>query len=496
MSKYIVALDSGTTGNKAIAFDLQGNIAAYSYTEFPQIFPKSGWVEQNPYDILNSALKVLKDVIEKVGVENVLALGITNQRETTILWDKETGEPLYNAIVWQCRRSAEICERLSDNKNMIKDKTGLFLDPYFSATKVIWLNENIEKVRNLISKGNVLLGTVDSWLLYNLTSDKLHLTDITNASRTMFFNINTLDYDRDLLKLFEIPDYILPEVKPSGANFGVIDKKYFGKEIPITAVIGDQQSALFAHGGWREGLIKNTYGTGLFLMTSTKNNIFKSNNLISTVAWQIEDDVEYALEGSVFIGGSLVQWLRDNLNLIEKSPDIEHIAANVENSNGVYIVPAFSGIGAPYWDHSARGVIIGITRGTTKEHIARAALEAIAFQVKDIFEELRKDTKIEFKTLSVDGGASENRLLLQIQADMLGLSVEKTTVKESTAFGAAALAGIVAGVWDKSDILKIREIEYIFNPDKDYHYYQKSYKVWKEAVKRSLGWGSFINTLE
>ncbi|MGA1862685.1 glycerol kinase GlpK [Deferribacter thermophilus] len=493
MKKYVLALDSGTTGNKAIAFDLEGNIAAYSYTEFPQIFPKSGWVEQAPFDILNSALKVLKDVIDKVGSENIISIGITNQRETTIIWDKNSGEPLYNAVVWQCRRSSEICDRLVENKKMIKEKTGLFLDPYFSATKVIWLYENVENVKKAIDKGDALFGTVDSWLLYNLTSNNAHLTDITNASRTMFFNINKLEYDSELLKLFGIPENILPEVKPSGDFFGVVDKKFFGCEIPITAVIGDQQSALFAHGGWREGLIKNTYGTGLFLMTSTKNNIYQSESLISTIAWKIDDDIEYALEGSVFIGGSLVQWIRDNLNLIEKSSDIERLAAEVDSSEGVFIVPAFSGLGAPYWDHSARGIIIGITRGTKKEHLARAALEAIAYQVKDIYEELKKDTEIDFKTLSVDGGASENRLLMQIQADMLGIPVEKPSIKESTAFGAAGLAGIISGVWNKDDILKFRALDSVFRQNDRDGYYIKGYSIWKEAVKRSFGWNKLIS---
>ncbi|KAA0259364.1 glycerol kinase GlpK [Deferribacter autotrophicus] len=490
MSKYVLALDLGTTGNKAIVFDKQGNTIASEYSEFPQIFPKEGWVEHNPNDIWETALKVIAIVIEKVGAENIQAIGITNQRETTIIWDKKTGKPLYNAIVWQCRRTENICKHFSQLKKLIKEKTGLFLDPYFSATKIKWLIDNVEDVNKKVKSKDALFGTVDSWILYNLTAGKCHATDITNASRTMIFNIKTLEYDEELLNLFEIPRHLLPQVFPSNHLFGYTDKKLFGKEIPIAGIIGDQQASLFAHGGWRNGLIKNTYGTGLFMMTSTKNKIYYSDNLISTIAWQIDKDVEYALEGSIFVGGSLIQWLRDGLGIINDTKEVEDLAKKVNSSENVVFVPALTGLGAPYWDPSARGLIIGITRGTTKEHIARAALEGIAFQTRDVFEEFVKTTKneIDFSTLAVDGGASKNNFLMQFQADILGIDIERPYITESTALGAAAMAAISTGFWDKNNILKIREIEKEFKPKMDNKTRKKIYNKWLNALQRSLNW--------
>lgn len=490
MSEYILALDLGTTGNKAIAFNKAGKEIASSYLEFPQIFPKEGWVEHNPNEILKTALKVMTNVVEKVGVKNILTIGITNQRETTVIWDKQTGEPLYNAIVWQCRRTENICKNFLNYKKNIKGKTGLFLDPYFSATKIKWLIENVEEVAQKIKQDKALFGTVDSWILYNLTGGKIHATDATNASRTMLFNIKTLDYDSELLELFDIPQYLLPRVHPCNHLYSYTNKKLFGKEIPITGVIGDQQASLFAQGGFRDGLVQNTYGTGLFMMTSTKNIIYQSDKLISTIAWQFGDKVEYALEGSVFVGGSLIQWLRDGLKLISDAGEIENLARNVSSSEGIIFIPALTGLGAPHWDPSARGLIIGITRGTSRDHIARAALEGIAFQTRDVLEEFINTTanKINFTRLAVDGGATKNSLLMELQADILGVKIEKPFITESTALGAAAIAGISVGFWNKNDILRIREIEQVFMPKMDKTERDRIYNKWLQAIQRSLNW--------
>lgn len=490
MRGYILALDLGTTGNKALAFDKEGNVVASAYLEFTQIFPKEGWVEHSPAEIWETTKKVMSTVIEKVRAENIISIGITNQRETTIIWDKETGKPLYNAIVWQCRRTEGICKQFSEHKTLIKEKTGLFLDPYFSATKIKWLIDNVENVKSAVKDKKALFGTVDSWILYNLTDGKVHATDVTNASRTMLFNINTLKFDEELLELFDIPENILPQVYPSDHLFGYTDKNIFGKEIPISGIIGDQQASLFAHGGWREGLVKNTYGTGLFMMTSTKAKVYKSENLISTVSWQIGDSVEYALEGSIFVGGSLIQWLRDGLKIIESADEVEELARNVKSSDNVFFIPALTGLGAPYWDPSARGLIIGITRGTKREHIVRAALEGIALQTKDVFEEFKKATQntLDFKKLAVDGGASRNKFLMEFQADILGIEIEKPQVTESTSLGAAAVAGISTGFWSKDDILSIRKIERKYEPKMNEHERKEIYNRWLNALKRSLQW--------
>ncbi|VAX34373.1 Glycerol kinase, partial [hydrothermal vent metagenome] len=382
--KVVLAIDLGTTGNRVIAFSEDGTIVAKSYYEFPQIFPQPGWVEHNPFDILNTTKKALKDVISSVGIDSVVSIGITNQRETTILWDRKTGKPVYNAIVWQCRRTKEICDRLAEHSHIIREKTGLPLDPYFSATKIKWIIENIEGVREQIDKGNILFGTVDSWILWNLTGGKVHATEPGNASRTLCYNIHTLDYDDELLEIFNLPGSIFPEVKESGGHFGNTDRALTGREIPITGILGDQQASLFAQGGWEEKVVKNTYGTGLFLMTSTGKDLPGSGRLLNTIAWRIDGEVNYAMEGSIFVGGSCIQWLRDGLKIIKASADTESMAESLGSNEGVYFVPALTGLGAPYWDPTARGMIIGITRGTGREHFARAALEAIAYQTRDV----------------------------------------------------------------------------------------------------------------
>ncbi len=487
MEKYIVVLDLGTTGNRAIVFDRKGRVTAKSYYEFPQIYPKPGWVEENPVDILNTAVKALNDVIMHVGAENILSMGITNQRETVVLWNKNTGKPVYNAIVWQCRRTKQMCDDLRRHRDFIKKKTGLFLDPYFSATKIKWLIDNVSGVKDDIRKGDVIFGTVDSWILWNLTARKVHATEVTNASRTLLLNIKTLKYDPDLLDIFDIPDNILPEVKNSDALFGLTDKNITGKEIPVTAILGDQQASLFAHGGFNTGVIKNTYGTGLFVMTQSGEELIASDKLISTVAWMLNGRTYYALEGGVFAGGAVIQWLRDGLKLI-KSPDETALRANVVKSNeGVYFVPALSGLGAPYWDPDARGLIIGITGGTTADHIIRAALESMCYSTKDIIYEFESLMGSGHK-LRVDGKASENDFLMQFQADILNMTVEKPAITEMTAYGVAGMAGISAGFWTIDEFLDLLKIEKNYIPSIDEKTRDKYYNRWQKAVRRAFKW--------
>ncbi|HDK35498.1 MAG TPA: glycerol kinase, partial [Bacteroidetes bacterium] len=389
----ILAIDLGTTGNRVIAFSENGTVVSKSYYEFPQIFPQPGWVEHDPFDIWNTVKRALTDVAAAVGPENIAAIGITNQRETTILWDKSTGKPVYNAIVWQCRRTASQCDRLREHAGFIKQRTGLFLDPYFSATKIKWILDHVEGARQKAENGQIIFGTVDTWVLWNLTGGAAHATEPSNASRTLCFNIHTLRFDDDLLRIFDIPETLLPEVKESGADFGHTAKKLLGREIPITGILGDQQAAFFAHGGWQEGVIKNTYGTGLFVVTSTGDQIPNSGKLVNTIAWSIDGKVTYALEGSVFIGGAAIQWLRDGLKIIQSAGESEPLAVSLPDNEGVYFVPALAGLGAPDWDPSARGTFLGITRGTGPAHFARAALEAIAYQSKDVIEEMRVVTR-------------------------------------------------------------------------------------------------------
>jgi len=435
-------------------------------------------------------VKALKDVLSAVGEDNVVSIGITNQRETVVLWDKQTGKPVYNAIVWQCRRTREICDRLSKHAALIKRKTGLPLDPYFSATKIQWLIENVPGVKEGADKGDILFGTVDSWILWNLTGGHVHATEPSNASRTLCYNIHTLDFDDELLDLFGIPRRLLPEVRESGELFGTTDKKITGREIPITAILGDQQAALFAQGGWEMGVVKNTYGTGLFLMTTTGTKVAESGNLINTIAWRVAGEVSYAIEGSVFIGGSCIQWLREGLQIIKSSADSEQLAEALESNEGVYFVPALVGLGAPYWDPSARGMIIGITRGTRREHFARAALEAIAYQTRDVIEEMENAAGIKFKNLRVDGGAAENDFLMQFQADILNTTIERPQLIETTAFGAAGLSGIISGFWDKNKFSAARKVERKFTPNWDAEKRNFYYSRWKKAVARSLNWSS------
>ncbi|NOZ25925.1 MAG: glycerol kinase GlpK [Nitrospirae bacterium] len=486
--KVILAIDLGTTGNRVIAFTADGSVAAKSYYEFPQIFPAPGWVEHDPFDILNTTKKALQDVISAVGADSVVSMGMTNQRETTLLWDKRTGKPVHNAIVWQCRRTKPICDRLEEYSGTIREKTGLPLDPYFSATKIKWIIEHVDGVRRGIEQGNIIFGTVDTWVLWNLTAGRVHATEPGNASRTLCYNIHTLDYDEDLLEIFGLPRKIFPEVRESSGLFGNTAKEITGREIPITGILGDQQASLFAQGGWEEDVVKNTYGTGLFLMTSTGSELQTSGRLLNTIAWKTDGEVCYAMEGSVFVGGSCIQWLRDGLKIIRSSAETESMAASLGSNEGVYFVPALTGLGAPYWDPDARGMIIGITRGTRREHLVRAALEAIAYQTRDVIEEMERTTGMALKKVRVDGGASKNDFLMQFQADILGAAIERPVLTETTAFGAAGIAGIAAGFWSRNGFFGTRKVERVFSPLVDEKRADLCYSQWKRAVKRAMGW--------
>jgi glycerol kinase len=487
--KVVIALDLGTTGNRAIAFDQKGKVIAQSYYEFPQLFPKPGWVEHDPWAIWKTSLKALQNVLSKVSAKNVEAIGITNQRETTVLWDKKSGQPVYPAIVWQDRRTANVCQKLKPHEKDIRRRTGLSVDPYFSSTKIQWILKHVPGVRQLAEQGRIAFGTIDTWILWNLSGRRIHATDPSNASRTMCFNIRTLEYDPVLLELFNIPENIFPQVKESASLFGVTEKQVCGASIPITGILGDQQAALFAQGGWRNGVLKNTYGTGLFLMTSTGTSLPHAGKLINTIAWKWNHSVTYAMEGSVFVGGSCIQWLRDGIHLLDSAPASEKMASQLKSNEGVYFVPALAGLGAPYWDPDARGTLVGLTRGTTKNHLARAALEAMAYQTRDVVEEMKKIfPKTSFKTLCVDGGAVKNNFLMQFQADILGIQVERPVMTETTAFGAAGIAGIAANFWTQKEFLEARKIERVFKvrmPDKEKEYY---YRQWQRAVERSLKW--------
>lgn len=487
--KVVLALDLGTTGNRAIAFDQKGKVITQSYYEFPQIFPKPGWVEHDPWAIWKTSLKALKDVLSKVSVKNIEAIGITNQRETAVLWEKKTGKPVYPAIVWQDRRTADLCQKLKSYEKDVQKKTGLSLDPYFSATKIQWILKHVPGVRRMADGGEIAFGTVDTWILWNLTGGRVHATDSSNASRTLCFNIRTLEYDEALLNLFQIPKNIFPQVNESASLFGVTDKKICGANIPITGILGDQQAALFAQGGWRSGVLKNTYGTGLFLMTSTGNALPDAGRLINTIAWKWNHSVTYAMEGSVFIGGSCIQWLRDGIKLLSSASESEKIALELKSNEGVYFVPALAGLGAPYWDPDARGIIIGLTRGTARKHIVRAALEAMAYQTRDVIQEMKKILpKKSFDTLCVDGGAVNNDFLMQFQADILGVNIERPVVTETTAFGAAGIAGIASGFWTQKEFLRAREIDRVFHPSMKRNKREYFYAQWQRAVQRSLKW--------
>ncbi len=487
MKKYILSLDQGTTSSRAVLFDKNGKPVGVSQNEYTQIYPGNGWVEHNANEIYSSQLEAAKAVIEKVGAspEEIAAVGITNQRETTILWDKNTGEPVYNAIVWQCRRTADMCEGYKQQglEKFFRDKTGLLIDPYFSATKIKWMLQNVEGLRERAEKGEILFGTVDCWLIWKLTGGAVHATDVTNASRTMLFNIHTLEWDKEILGLLGIPECILPKVVPSSGDIGTCSADIFGAEIPITGCAGDQQAALFGQKCFNSGDVKNTYGTGGFLLINTGEKPVQSNNgLLTTIAWKIGDKVTYALEGSVFIAGAAVKWLRDEMGLISSAAESEKVALSIDSCDGVYLVPAFTGLGAPYWNPDARGVIIGLTRGSGRAHIVRAALEAIAYQTADVLKAMEEDVG-RLGTIRVDGGASANNFLMQFQSDILDTDIIRPENVESTAIGAAFLAGLAAGFWAGTDeILSLVGSFEKFSPVMSEAQRNERLSGWKKAV--------------
>lgn len=489
--KYVLALDQGTTSSRAVLFDRVGQIKALAQKEFKQIFPQAGWVEHDPEEIWSSQLQVAKEIMDGVDKTDILTIGITNQRETTVIWDKTTGKTIYNAIVWQDRRTAYMTDRLKIDglEQIFQSKTGLVLDPYFSGTKVKWILDNIEGARAKAEQGKLAFGTVDAWLVWNLTDGRHHITDVTNASRTLLYNIHELSWDSELLDILDIPTSILPEVVSSSTVYGSTAKKLFGFEIPISGIAGDQQAALFGQNCIKPGMVKNTYGTGCFVLMNTGGKPIKSGqNLLTTIAWQLSDKVEYALEGSVFVGGAVVQWLRDGLGIIKSSSEIEDIASQVNKTEGVYLVPAFSGLGAPYWDPHARGTIVGITRGTTHSHIARAALESIAYQSFDLLKAMEADSGIQLQQLRVDGGAAVNNLLMQFQADLLGVSVIRPKITETTALGAAYLAGLSIGFWEDWDEISGQwQTERKFEPAMSKDEIKTLYSGWLNAVEKSKG---------
>lgn len=492
MKKYILALDQGTTSSRAIVFDHDGKICSVAQKEFTQYFPKPGWVEHNPNEIWSSQASVIAESISAIDINglDIAGIGITNQRETTIVWDVDTEEPIYNAIVWQDRRTADYCDKLKAEGliDTIREKTGLIIDAYFSGTKIKWILDNVPGARQRAEQGKLRFGNVDSWLVWRLTRGEVHVTDVTNASRTMLFNINTLKWDADLLKLLDIPVSMLPEVKTSSEVYGHTKTTIFAHEVPISGIAGDQQAALFGQMCIEPGAIKNTYGTGCFVMLNTGEKPVKSeNNLLTTIAWKIGDKINYALEGSIYVGGSVVQWLRDGLCCIKSSSEIEELAASVPDSGGVFFVPALTGLAAPYWDQHARGTIIGITRGTTTAHIARAALDGIAFQTYDIARAMAKDMGAPLTELKVDGGASRNNLLMQYQANLLGIKVVRPKITETTALGAAYLAGLAVGFWKDLDEIKQQwQVERTFEPVPDNEEITAAKQGWADAVRRTL----------
>lgn len=492
MEQYILALDEGTSSCRAIVFNKKGEPCATAQREFPQIFPKPGWVEHDPNEIWSSQASVIAEVITTLDIngKNIAGIGITNQRETTVVWDAETGEPLYNAIVWQDRRTAELCDRLKaeGKSDLIHKKTGLLIDAYFSGTKIKWILDNVEGARQRAEQGKLRFGTIDTWLVWKLTRGEVHCTDVSNASRTMLFNINTLDWDDELLDMLDIPRSMMPRVCSSSEVYGHTKTTIFAHEVPIAGIAGDQQAALFGQQCTEPGMMKNTYGTGCFLLMNCGNKpIFSKNNLLTTIGWQLDGKVTYALEGSIFVGGSVVQWLRDGLRLIHVSSEIEALAASVADTGGVYFVPALTGLGAPWWDQNARGTITGLSRGTTAAHIARAALEGIAFQTYDIAEAMEKDAGLKLRELKVDGGASRNNLLMQFQSDILRSRVVRPTVTETTARGAAYLAGLAVGYWKSLDDISGQwEADRCFEPQQSQEYADKAVAGWRDAVRRTL----------
>jgi glycerol kinase len=490
MGKYIMSLDQGTTSCRCIVFNRKGEVISLAQKEFKQIYPKPGWVEHDAMEIWAIQAGVAQEAMRQVGAEyhDIAAIGITNQRETTVVWEKDTGRPVYNAIVWQCRRTAEYCDELKAKglSDTVQRKTGLLIDAYFSATKLKWILDHVERGRERAKNGELLFGTIESWLIWNLTKGRVHVTDYSNAARTMLFNIKELKWDEELLELFDIPEAMLPEAVPSSYIYGETDPLIFGGPIPIASAAGDQQAALFGQACFQSGDAKNTYGTGGFLLMNTgKKPVYSKNGLLTTVAWGINDEVYYALEGSVFVAGAAVQWLRDELKIIEKSSDTEAMALSVPDTNGVYFVPAFVGLGAPYWDPYARGIITGLTRGVNRNHLVRATLEAIAYQTWDVLEAMQEDSGIRLAALKVDGGALENRFLMQFQADIIGTQVERSANKESTAVGAAYLAGLAVGFWsDLGDVVKNRSIDGVFEPSMDETRRMELLQGWHKAVSR------------
>ncbi|MCH4007297.1 MAG: glycerol kinase GlpK [Eubacterium sp.] len=494
MSKYVMALDAGTTSSRCILFDKKGSIISMAQKEFHQYFPKPGWVEHDANEIWSTQLGVAVEAMSKAGArpDDISSIGITNQRETTIVWDKKTGEPVYHAIVWQCRRTSEYVDTLKAEglTETIRDKTGLMLDAYFSGSKLKWILDHVDGARERARKGELLFGTVETWLIWKLTGGKVHVTDYSNASRTMMFNIHTLQWDRDILKLLDIPECMLPEVKPSSCIYGETDPVLVGGAIPIGGAAGDQQCALFGQTCFKPGDVKNTYGTGGFLLMNTGDKPIKSEHgLVTTIAWGLDGKITYALEGSIFVAGAVIQWLRDEMKLIDSAEDSEYMARKVSDTNGCYLVPAFTGLGAPYWNQYARGTIVGITRGVNKYHIIRAALESIAFQVNDVLDVMNEDSGIRLTSLKVDGGASKNNLLVQFQSDLSSLPVMRPDCVETTALGAAYLAGLASGFWsDKEEIARNWKVEEIFHPEITQKEREEAVSGWKRAVRCACSW--------
>ena len=496
MGKYLMALDQGTTSSRSILFDKSGNIVSMAQKEFKQIYPKPGFVEHNPMEIWSSQFGTAVEAMANVGAvsEDIEAIGITNQRETTVVWDKETGKPVYNAIVWQCRRTAPLIDKIVKEgyAYYIREATGLVPDAYFSASKVAWILDNVSGAREKAKAGKLLFGTIDTWLIWNLTGKMVHVTDYSNASRTMLYNIHTLEWDKKILEIFDIPESMLPEVKPSSYVYGRTHQALFGGNIPIAGAAGDQQAALFGQCCFDKGDVKNTFGTGSFILMNTGNEAIKSKaGLLTTIAASTSDKVEYALEGSVFVAGASIQWLRDGLRMIKSSAQSEAYAVAVEDADGIYVVPAFTGMGAPYWNQYARGTVFGLTRGTTKEHLIRATLESIAYQSSDVFRAMEEDAGVEIKGLKVDGGASANNFLMQFQADIMNTYVRRPLCIETTALGAAYLAGLATGYYEnKDEIRKNWQLGRLFEPDMEGDKREKKLRDWKRAVKCTLDWAS------
>lgn len=494
MAKYMMALDAGTTSNRCILFDERGQVCSIAQKEFRQMFPNPGWVEHDANEIWSTMLGVAVEAMLMIGAKagDIAGIGITNQRETAIVWDKETGEPIYNAIVWQCRRTAYIADELKQKglEETYRKKTGLIIDAYFSATKIKWILDNVEGARTRADEGKLMFGTVETWLIYKLTKGKVHVTDYSNASRTMLFNINDLTWDDEILTELNIPKDMLPTPVPSSQVYGYTDPSLLGGEIPIAGAAGDQQAALFGQSCFHEGEAKNTYGTGCFLLMNTgEKPVFSQNGLVTTIAWGIDGKVNYALEGSIFVAGAAIQWLRDQMRMIDSAEDSEYMATKVKGTHGCYVVPAFTGLGAPHWDQYARGTIVGITRGTNKSHIIRATLESIAYQVNDVLAAMQADSGIDIKSLNVDGGASANNFLMQFQSDIINVPVNRPACVESTALGAAFLAGLAVGYWkSKEQLTEVMDVARVFQPEMDEEMRTTKIKGWNKAVKYAYGW--------